>query len=200
MGRHSSRALWTAKLLGKPVPGGPRAAKVWPEGMGPKSGAAFQGIVLGIDPSLRGTGLALVEFIRGEARLLCSQTVKMKKEATMAACLAEIFHAVEGMLKCARVTHVALEQPIFVQNNRIAMIMGAARGVAMVAAARQGLPVFEYPPKRIKQAVVGFGSAQKEQLARTMALHLRLAQALPYDEADAAAVALCHAFTWRGEV
>jgi crossover junction endodeoxyribonuclease RuvC len=69
----------------------------------------------------------------------------------------------------------------------------------MAAAARQALPVFEYPPKRVKQAVVGIGAGPKIQLARTMALHLHLKEALPEDEADAAAVALCHAFTWRGQ-
>ena len=59
------------------------------------------------------------------------------------------------------------------------------------------LPIFEYPPLRVKQAVVGTGKASKEQMARTVMALLGHAKALAFDEADAAGVALCHAFTWR---
>ena len=93
--------------------------------------------------------------------------------------------------------HVALEQTIYVQNIRTAQILGAARGAAIAAAALQDLPVFEYPPLRVKQAVVGFGRASKEQMARTVMALLGHGRPLAADEADAAGVALCHAFTWR---
>jgi crossover junction endodeoxyribonuclease RuvC len=95
------------------------------------------------------------------------------------------------------VRHVALEQTIYVQNIRTAQILGAARGAAIAAAALQDLPVFEYPPLRVKQAVVGAGRASKEQMARTVMALLGHGRTLALDEADAAGVALCHAFTWR---
>jgi crossover junction endodeoxyribonuclease RuvC len=102
-----------------------------------------------------------------------------------------------ALLADARVRHVALEQTIYVQNIRTAQILGAARGAAIAAAALGDLPVFEYPPLRVKQAVVGAGRASKEQMARTVAMLLGLGRSLPSDEADAAGVALCHAYTWR---
>lgn len=191
MPRMSVRQMWKAKLEGRPVPTGSRPAP---------SAAPFSGRVLGVDPSLRGTGLALVEFAPGRTPvLLRSATVRVPARRTLAEALAEIHRSVGGFLSGGAVRHVALEQTIYVQNVRTAQILGAARGAAMVAAAEVGLPVFEYPPLRVKQAVVGAGRASKEQMARTVATFLGLGRPLPSDEADAAGVALCHAFTWRGE-
>jgi crossover junction endodeoxyribonuclease RuvC len=116
----------------------------------------------------------------------------------MPECLAEIFRAITAALDAHPVDHVALEQTIYVQNFQTAQILGAARGAAIAAAAVRGLPVFEYPPLRVKQAVVGVGRASKEQVARTVMSLLGHGRALESDQADAAGVALCHAFTWRG--
>ena len=74
---------------------------------------------------------------------------------------------------------------------------GAARGAALSAAAIRDIPVFEYAPLRVKQAVVGFGRASKEQMAQTLAQMLGLPEALPFDEADGLGLALCHALTWQ---
>ena len=157
------------------------------------------GLVLGIDPSLRGTGLALIDFQPGrDPVMLRCVTVKVASSRTMAAALAEIHVAVTGFISGATgIRHVALEQTIYVQNFQTAQILGAARGAAIAAAALRGLPVFEYPPLRVKQAVAGSGRASKEQLARTVRSILGHARTLAFDEADAAGVALCHAFTWQ---
>jgi crossover junction endodeoxyribonuclease RuvC len=194
--------MWTAKLAGKPV-------KARGQHSGRAAGAlglkkAFVGVVLGIDPSLRGTGLALIEFRDGQQPLMlrCA-TVRVPSGRTMAFALGEIHRAVAHFLSSAPgVRHVALEQTIYVQNFQTAQILGAARGAAIAAAALQGLPVFEYPPLRVKQAVAGNGRASKEQLARTVLAQIAMVHAGPtgtlgLDEADAAGVALCHAFTWR---
>ena len=77
--------------------------------------------------------------------------------------------------------------------------MGAARGAALSAAAIRNVPVFEYAPLRVKQAVVGFGRASKEQMSNTLAQILGLPQALPFDQSDALGLAICHAFTWTPE-
>ena len=159
----------------------------------------FLGCVLGIDPSLRGTGLAVLEFSSGRTPLLLhSRTVRAARDATMAECLAAIHRSVSEVLAQHAVRHVALEQTIYVQNFQTAQILGAARGAAMAAAAVHGEEVFEYPPLRVKQAVVGFGRASKEQVARTVMGICAHGRVLAPDEADAAAVALTHAFTWRG--
>jgi crossover junction endodeoxyribonuclease RuvC len=102
------------------------------------------------------------------------------------------------VLRDHAVDHVALEKTIFVQNVATAQILGAARGAAIAAAALAEKPVFEYPPLRVKQAVVGVGNASKEQMARTVMALVGHGRPLGYDEADATGVALCHAFTWRG--
>ena len=200
MARMNVRQMWAAKLAGRPVPAAsplPRQA-VEQGQLALRPHRAFAGRVLGIDPSLRGTGLALLEFQAGRAPvLLRCQTVRVPAKKPMAFALAEIHRAVTAFLATPDVRHVAMEQTIFVQNFQTAQILGAARGAAMAAAALCDRPVFEYPPLRVKQAVVGAGRASKEQMARTVMAMLGHGRTLAPDEADAAGVALCHAFTWR---
>jgi crossover junction endodeoxyribonuclease RuvC len=196
------RQMWAAKLSGRPVPAAlavPAAAAATAQGsLAVRARTAFVGLVLGIDPSLRGTGLALIDFAAGRPPvLLRCQTVTVAPKHSMAVALAEIHRAVTSFAAGRGVRHVALEQTIYVQNIRTAQILGAARGAAIAAAALQDLPVFEYPPLRVKQAVVGAGRASKEQMARTVMALLGHGRTLALDEADAAGVALCHAFTWR---
>ena len=200
MARMNVRQMWAAKLAGQPVPAaGPRRGSAGEqEAMGFGKRSAFVGLVLGIDPSLRGTGLALVDFPAGRGPvLLRCQTVKVHPKLPMAVALAEIHRAVTAFLVGGDVRHVALEQTIFVQNFQTAQILGAARGAAMAAAALRERPIFEYAPLRVKQAVVGAGRASKEQMARTVMALMGHGRTLAPDEADAAGVALCHAFTWR---
>ena len=202
MARMNVRQMWKAKLEGGVPSASPRAAAVRAAGwQAPLSlnRAPFAGVVLGIDPSLRGTGLALIEFVPGrQPVLLRCQTVRVAAKLPMAHALGEIHRAVAAFLDAAKdVRHVALEQTIFVQNFQTAQILGAARGAAISAAALRERPVFEYAPLRVKQAVVGAGRASKEQMARTVMALLGHGRTLALDEADAAGVALCHAFTWR---
>jgi crossover junction endodeoxyribonuclease RuvC len=198
MARLSVRDLWKAKLEGKPVPGS-RALREDPSGGLGGLRVAFRGKILGIDPSLRGTGLALIEFGVGPTPvLLRARTVKVPPSRTMAQALGEIHRAVVEFVDGAEIRHVALEQTIYVQNFQTAQILGAARGAAIAAAAIHSLPIFEYPPTRVKQAVVGMGRASKDQMARTVMALLGHGAVLASDEADAAGVAICHAYTWRG--
>ena len=195
------RDMWKAKLAGEEVPvagaSKRRASSVAPT-LPSMQRSPFSGQVLGIDPSLRGTGLALIEF-SGNAQpvMLRCQTVKVAPKRPMPEALAEIHRAVIAFLEQFAIKHVALEQTIYVQNFQTAQILGAARGAAIAAAALRELPIFEYPPLRVKQAVVGAGRASKEQMARTVMSLLGHGRELASDEADAAGVALCHAFTWR---
>jgi crossover junction endodeoxyribonuclease RuvC len=197
MARMNVRQMWKAKLEGRAVPAAHGAGTTL--ALGGVARLAFAGVVLGIDPSLRGTGLALVEFAPGRTPLLLRcQTLHVPAKRSMAFALGEISRAVTAFLATADVRHVALEQTIFVQNFQTAQILGAARGAAIAAAALADKEVFEYPPLRVKQAVVGAGRASKEQMARTVMAMLGHGRPLAPDEADAAGVALCHAFTWRG--
>jgi len=200
MAKMTSRQMWAAKLQGKPMP----ARLPTPSSAAEKTGEmffrkGFVGVVLGIDPSLRGTGLALIEFQAGRTPvLLRCRTVTVPARRTMAVALAEIHTAVAEFIDgTSGIRLVALEQTIYVQNFQTAQILGAARGAAIAAAALRGLPVFEYPPLRVKQAVAGSGRASKEQMGRTVRSLLGHAKTLAFDESDAAGVALCHAFTWQ---
>src|SRR5687768_4629388 len=203
MARMNVRQMWAAKLAGKSLPAAiavPRNGTTINGNRVSSPRVAFTGLVLGIDPSLRGTGLALIEFASGrQPVLLRCHTVRVAAKHTMAVALGEIHRAVSDFLDGTAVRHVALEQTIFVQNIQTAQILGAARGAAIAAVALRDRPVFEYPPLRVKQAVVGAGRASKEQMARSVMALLGHGRTLAPDEADAAGVALCHAFTWRGE-
>ena len=194
MARKSTRKLWAEHI----VRGGGQSAKT--QKALPQRIVKFSGLVLGIDPSLRGSGFAVVDYrSSGEIRVLESATLKLKPAFSLPECLGAIANQVDDFLNQHKVRHVAIEQTIYVQNFQTAQILGAARGAAIAAAAMRGLPVFEYAPLRVKQAVVGAGRASKEQVARTILSLTRYDVAGRLDESDAAAVALCHAFTWKGE-
>lgn len=218
MGRKSSRDLWTAKLSGSlGAAAAPVAASLGTTGAAAAAlrradskrqalatnaighRAPFHGVVLGVDPSLRGTGLAVVRFSPPEQpRLLFSTTVRNKPALTPAQCLGAIAAAVTAALETYQPSCVALEQTVYVQNVKTSLILGSARGAAIAPAAMAGLEVFEYAPTRLKQAVVGSGKASKEQVAGMVKSLLQAGRdLLPSDEADAAAAAICHAFTVR---
>ncbi len=207
MARQSSRSLWADKLSGKTAdsnallkvkPGAKKSGKALPTAL--NAPAQFAGTVLGIDPSLRGTGLAVIELKRGcKPKYKKSLTVKNAPSLTLAECIKNIFNAVDGIMCEFDIDCAAIEQSIYVQNNKVSMLLGSARGAALAAVARKDVEVFEYPPLRIKQAVVGYGMASKQQVSKTMSAMLDGApNPFPYDEADAAATALAHAYT-RGK-
>ncbi len=191
MGSRSTRAMWAAKLAGRETV----ADASLP--LTNVNSRPFHGIVAGIDPSLRGSGLAVLRVAGQQMELLESFTLKLKTTYSLPQCLGAIFTAVTELLDRHDVRHVALEQTIYVQNFQTAQILGAARGAAIAAAAVKHLPVFEYPPLRVKQAVAGFGRASKEQVQGQVRGLLKMREELPSDEADASAVGICHALTWR---
>ncbi|MGC9450559.1 MAG: crossover junction endodeoxyribonuclease RuvC [Oceanipulchritudo sp.] len=191
MPRRSARSMWASRIKDGILTKGKSAATPVPE-----IRKTFKGVVLGIDPSLRGTGLAVIALdAPGRGRHVFSETVKPPKGAGLPACLGCIASAVEQLIREYKPAVVAIEETIYVQNFRTAQKLGAARGAAIGQAAIRGIPVYEYSPLRIKQAVVGYGRASKEQVTRQISGLLGLPDNLPFDEADAAAVALCYALT-----
>ena len=198
MARKSSRALWTAHLKegarsASSTIKSPKKKKVFEK----KLPRGVRGIILGIDPSLRGTGLAVIDSSSEPYRLLSSTTVKLSSKYEAIDCLGKIAEAVEKMALEFQITQAAIEETIYVQNFRTAQAMGSSRGAALSVLARLNVQVKEYAPKRIKLAVTGHGSASKEQVGKMVKSILKLNTELPLDESDAAAIALCHAFTAR---
>ena len=197
MARKSSRSLWTDKLRGVAAsPSGGKAQRSRPA-KASHGGRGCRAIILGIDPSLRGTGLAVIDARTEPMRLLASDSVRLGAKLAPFECLGRIADAVERLVREHAVTHAAIEETIYVQNFRTAQAMGASRGAALSVLARLGIKVGEYAPTRIKLAVAGHGAAKKEQVGRMIRSVLHLGHALPLDESDAAATALCHAFTAR---
>jgi crossover junction endodeoxyribonuclease RuvC len=153
--------------------------------------------VLGIDPSLRGTGLAIVEKdeVNGFTLKYFDVIDLHSVKRNMSDCLCAIFEHLQKAIDDHRPGGIALEQAIYVQNVKTAQIMGAVKGVVLTAVKLKKLEVKEYPPLRVKQSISGYGRATKEQIARMVKVLLKLPENLPYDASDAAAVALCHFFT-----
>jgi len=153
--------------------------------------------VLAIDASLRKTGVAIVDANNGKPQSLYFGTIHNKSALRPSSCLVCIRDRLAELIRQHAPDCCALESVIYVQSYKTAIILGAARGAAISAAALGGLEIFEYAPLRVKQAVTGAGRASKEQMARTVMAMLGHGAVLASDEADAAGVALCHAFTWR---
>ncbi|MFZ9201237.1 MAG: crossover junction endodeoxyribonuclease RuvC [Opitutales bacterium] len=192
--RRNTRALWTEAVRNGSVGRTPSAK---PRARPPTASRGFQGIILGIDPSLRGTGLAVVDTRGAEPRLLASLTLRMHASVPTHVCLARIHEAALRLAAEHKAQAFALEATVYVQNLRTVHILGASRGAALAAAGALGLPVAEYAPSRIKQAVTGNGKASKEQVEGMIRKVLGLDQRLPLDESDAAAAALCHGWSAR---
>jgi crossover junction endodeoxyribonuclease RuvC len=148
--------------------------------------------ILSVDPSLRGTGFAILEETGSKIRCLEYSVVKNPPSLSQEGCLIAIHEAIKGAVERHAPTALAIESVIFVQSYPTAIILGAARGVAVLAAAQKGLSIHEYPPKRVKQAVVGKGAAAKEQVAFMIRALLGLTETPPSDAADAIAIGLTH--------
>jgi crossover junction endodeoxyribonuclease RuvC len=148
--------------------------------------------VLGIDPSLRGTGFAILRGSASKPQVVEFGVLKIKPSFSMPECLLQIHDGISGAILRNQPTESAIESTIFVQSYQTAITLGAARGAALLACARHGLVIHEYAPRRIKQAVVGRGAAQKEQVSFMIRALCGLRETPPPDAADAIACAITH--------
>jgi crossover junction endodeoxyribonuclease RuvC len=148
--------------------------------------------VLAIDPAVRNTGYAVVEGGPREARAVTYDVIRVPAKVIQSAALSAIRTHLCAIIKQYEPEEVAVEGIIYVQSHRTAISMGAARAAALIAAADHGLPVYEYSPKKVKQAVVGHGTADKSQVAFMVRALLGLAETPPADAADAIAIAMAH--------
>src|SRR5256885_2425906 len=148
--------------------------------------------VLAIDASLRNTGVAVIDAANGKAHALYFGVIHNPNTLRSSSCLVAIRDRLAELIQVHEPDCCALESVIYVQSYKTAIILGAARGAAILAAAENGLPIFEYPPKRIKQSTVGRGGAGKDQVAFMVRALLGLTETPDSDAADALAIALTH--------
>src|SRR5215468_5834851 len=148
--------------------------------------------VLAIDASLRNCGVAIVDGENGKSRALFFGTIHNPSSLKSSACLVAIRDQLTHLIREHEPDCCALESVIYVQSYKTAILLEAARGAAILAAAESGLPVFEYSPRRIKQSTVGRGAADKTQVAFMVRALLGLTETPNADAADALAIGLTH--------
>lgn len=152
--------------------------------------------IIGIDPGSRVTGYGIVACRGGELRYLGSGCVHTGS-GPLAERLRNIYSAVTQLVEQFRPGVMAVEETFLSKNVQSTVKLSEARASAMVAGANLGLQVFEYTPRQIKQAVVGYGAAEKQQVQFMVRQILHLDGVPQSDAADALACAICHAFTYK---
>ena len=150
-------------------------------------------IILGVDPSLRGTGYGVIRLGKPHPVSLAHGTISCPAGWERSRCLAKISQTLRDVLKEHQPTVCVVEGLFYAQNLQTAIIMGEARGAAMAAIAEAGLDIYEIATRKVKQAIVGYGAAQKFAVAKMVQRLLDLPKPPAPDAADALALALAHA-------
>lgn len=149
--------------------------------------------ILGVDPGSRITGYGVIEADRGRLRFVACGVVKTSVKYPLNYRLGEIFDGLNEVVQVHNPVVAAVEDVFLSENPRSALKLGQARGAAVVAAIQNGLQVYDYTPRAIKQAVSGYGQADKGQMQHMVKILLGLSGTPSTDAADALAVAICHA-------
>jgi len=149
-------------------------------------------IILSIDPALRCTGYAVLVRQGKAVRAATYGLIRNPPKIRPSGCLLAIRDSLGEIIRQYQPSAMAVEGVIFVQSYQTAITLGAARGAAILAATEKGLAVHEYSPKSVKQAVVGRGAADKQQVAFMVRALLGLTETPSPDAADAIAVGIAH--------
>jgi crossover junction endodeoxyribonuclease RuvC len=149
--------------------------------------------IIGIDPGLRRTGWGVIESDGVRLSYVASGHVVSTDKEELSWRLRELFEGISGVLASFRPQEAAVEETFVNENAKATLKLGQARGMALLAPALKGLRVAEYPPNLIKKTVVGAGHAEKKQIQLMVSMLLPRARFDSADEADALAIAICHA-------
>ncbi|MHB8171580.1 MAG: crossover junction endodeoxyribonuclease RuvC [Thermincolia bacterium] len=155
-------------------------------------------LIMGVDPGTAITGYGIVDLSGNKFQVIAYDCIRTPAEAPLEQRLQNIYQECKIIINQYRPEHFAIEELFFNKNVRTALAVGHARGVAMLAAAEMNLPVYEYTPLQVKQAVVGYGRAEKSQVQFMVKTLLGLQRVpKPDDVADALAIAICHAHSYK---
>lgn len=148
--------------------------------------------ILGIDTSLRSTGYGILATEGSRMRCITCGNIKNGPKLSLTACLKAIHAKVVELIETYHPDELAIESVIYGKNAGTMLVLGEARGAVLTAAAKAGLPVYEYEPRRMKKAICGNGLAEKEQIQRMIKTLLSLHELPQNDAADALGLAICH--------
>ncbi len=151
--------------------------------------------ILGLDPGLRLTGWGLIECHGNRLTHIAHGTIKVNTKQDLDLRLKDLFEGLSKIIQDLQPHEAAVEETFLNKNPATTLKLGLARGIVMVAPAAQGIRVGEYSANHVKKTVVGAGHADKEQVKTMINYLLPACGNLTYDEADALAVAICHAHT-----
>ena len=151
--------------------------------------------ILGVDPGTIFTGYGIIDFESNELKYVSAGVIKIPTKKEMSPRLQIIYNELDKLIKQFHPDEFALETAFYGKNVQSALKIGYARGVSMLAAIHNGVPMKEYSPREIKKAVVGNGASSKEQVQYMIKKLLAVNKTkMKFDESDALAVAICHAF------
>ena len=156
-------------------------------------------IILGIDPGSIKTGFGIISHVGGRSEYITSGIIRLPK-ASLPERLKVIFDSVQEIVEQYSPQELSIEEVFMARDAKAAIKLGQARGAAIVACVNHSMSVYEYAAKSIKKAVVGTGSADKEQVQHMVKSLLKLPAAPKEDAADALAAALCHAHTHQSMI
>lgn len=167
-----------------------------PRVVGDVAKAAYR--ILGVDPGSNCTGYGIIRGTGDEVVYVASGTIRAARNATRYQRLRAIYARIREVINEFEPTHFAIEDVFYSKNPRSALVLGEARGAAILAASLAEIPIFEYSAREVKQSVTGNGAADKSQVSYMLGKILGLSE-LPEraDESDAIAIAMCHAFKRR---
>jgi crossover junction endodeoxyribonuclease RuvC len=155
-------------------------------------------IILGVDPGTNLTGFGIIKQKNNEFDLVANGLIKLPSGKSLSQKLVIIYDELVKLIRLYKPDEFSLETAFYGKNVQSAMKIGYARGAAILAAAHCEIPLSEYSPREIKKSVVGKGSASKEQVSFMIKAVLDIKEKnMKYDESDALAVALCHAFRMK---
>ena len=148
---------------------------------------------MGIDPGSNCTGCGVVEEVNNELKVIYWGSIKTKTRQSFPQRLKFIYDELVAVIQNFNPDEVAVEDMFFATNVKSALKLGQTRGIAVLSAVNEGKPVAEYSPLEVKQSVVGYGRAEKEQVQEMVTILLKLKKKpQPFDASDALAVAICH--------
>ena len=158
---------------------------------------SYNSRILGIDPGTRNTGIGIIDRYENQLKFVHSEVISMKNNAKLEEKLLKIFSRISEIAESYSPNIAAIERIFHSVNPRSSLLLGHARGVAILAAKLFGLEIYEYAPNEVKSAVVGVGRASKDQVGAMVQILLNIDRDTQKkeDESDALAVAICHANT-----